>query len=217
MPCSSLCSGRGAWQPDFCLTPATTPGVIQVVRLVAGQPLAIELAAAWVASMTPAEIAAELLRGIDLLASEARNIPARHRSMRATYRMSWEQLQPSEQAVQQALSAFRGGFTREAAAQVSDAGLRMLQTLIDRSLLVRAGDGGRYELHELLRQFAAEQLAANPQVEVQVRTRHAAYYLDWVAGQVADFGGAERQTALRADRTGIGQSPGSLGSGRHPG
>ena len=193
-------------QPDFGLTPATTPGVIQVVRLVAGQPLAIELAAAWVASMTPAEIAAELLRGIDLLASEARNIPARHRSMRATYRVSWEQLRPDEQAVQQALSVFRGGFTREAAAQVSAAGPRMLQTLIDRSLLARAGDGGRFELHELLRQFAAEQLAANPQVEVQVRTRHAAYYLDWVAGQVADFGGARRQTALRA----IEQEAGNL-------
>ena len=184
-------------RPDFALTPATTSGVIQVVRLVAGQPLAIELAAAWVASMTPAEIANELVRGIDLLASAARNIPARHRSMRATYRVSWEHLRPAEQAAQQALAVFRGGFTRDAAAQVSDASPRMLQTLIDQSLLARVSDG-RYELHELLRQFAAEQLAGAPQVDAQVRMRHAVYYLDRIAGQVADIVGPHGQTALRS-------------------
>lgn len=186
-------------QPDFDLTPATAPGVIQVVRLVAGQPLAIELAAAWVASMTPDEIAAELQQSIDLLASEARNIPARHRSMRASYRLSWEQLLPTEQAAQQALSVFRGGFTRAAAVQVSGAGPHMLQTLLDRSLLARTGgEGVRYEMHELLRQFAAEQLAADPQAAVQVHTRHAAYYMEWAAGKAADFDGGGRQAALRA-------------------
>jgi tetratricopeptide (TPR) repeat protein len=72
----------------------------------------------------------------------------------------------------------------------------MLQTLIDQSLLTRVSDG-RYELHELLRQFAAEQLAGDPQVDAQVRMRHAVYYLDRIAGQVADFVSPHGQTALR--------------------
>lgn len=165
---------------DFALTPETAPRVIQIVRLLSGQPLAIELAAAWVATLTLDEIATELKAGIDLLESEARNIPARHRSMRATYTLSWEQLQPQEQAVQQALAVFRSGFTHEASVQVAGATRRVLQSLIDHSLLQRPREvngGMRYTLHELLRQFAAEKLAHDSQVEVQVRKRHAAYYL----------------------------------------
>lgn len=163
----------------FALTPATTSRVIRIVRLLAGQPLAIELAAVWIATLTPDEIAAELSSGLDLLASEVRNVPLRHRSMRASYALSWERLQPAEQTAQQALSVFRGGFTREAAAHVAGASPRILQALLDQSLLQRApanNGATRYNVHELLRQFAAEQLARDPQIEAQVRERHGAYY-----------------------------------------
>ena len=163
----------------FALTPATTPSVVQITRLLAGQPLAIELAAAWVATLSPKEIAAELQSGIDLLASDARNVPLRHRSMRACYTFSWERLAPAEQAVQQALSVFRGSFTRDAAEQVAGASARTLQALSDQSLVHSApasGGATRYGMHELLRQFAAEQLARDPEREAEMRARHAAYY-----------------------------------------
>jgi predicted ATPase/DNA-binding SARP family transcriptional activator len=167
-------------RPDFALTPDTIQQVVQIVRLLSGQPLALELAAAWVSALSLDQIASELRAGIDLLECDARNIPARHRSMRATYALSWQQLQPEEQAVQQALVVFRSGWTREAAASVASATPHLLQALIDQSLLQQpqAVDGSmRYEMHELLRQYAAEKLALDPQLEAQVRDRHAAFYL----------------------------------------
>jgi predicted ATPase/DNA-binding SARP family transcriptional activator len=167
-------------RPDFELTPETSQRVIRIVRLLSGQPLAIELAAAWVSPLSLDEIVTELSAGIDLLESEARNIPARHRSMRATYTISWKRLRPSEQGLQQALAVFRGGFTSDAAAQVAGATPRLMQALIDQSLLARPRelDGSmRYEMHELLRQFAAEKLALDAPTQAQVRDRHAAYYL----------------------------------------
>lgn len=140
-------------QSMFALTPSNTPAVSTIVRLLAGQPLAIELAAAWVDTLSPEEIATELQSGIDLLATEVRTVPARHRSMRVTYTFSWERLRPVEQAVQQAFSVFRGGFTRAAAVEIADATVRLLQSLKIHSLLAstRTTSGKiRYQLHKLL-------------------------------------------------------------------
>ena len=196
-------------QPNFALTPATLPGVLRLVRLLAGQPLAIELAAAWIGTLTADEITdeitGELAAGIDLLATKAHNLPERHRSMRATYLFSWMRLKPAEQALHQALSVFRGGFTRAAAADVTAATPRALQALLDQSLLTRTSakeEGTRYTIHELLRQFAAEQLARDPRREAQVRQRHAAYYLGRIAALRVNSGaknpGGHHQATLAA-------------------
>lgn len=188
-------------QPTFTLTSSNTPAVVQIVQLLAGQPLAIELAAAWVETLSPEEIATELRSGIDLLATEARNIPSRHRSMRVTYAFSWERLRPAEQATQQALAVFRGGFTRGAAAEIAEATVQLLQNLKNHSLLASTSTSTgeiRYQLHELLRQFAAEQLARDGDQEARVRTRHANYYLGWVCEQSAALTGPQRQAVLAA-------------------
>lgn len=125
-----------------------------------GMPLGIELAAAWVQMLTPGEILQEIESNFDFLETTMRNVPERHRSVRAVFEYSWNLLQPSERDFMGKLSVFRGGFTREAAGFIAQNGrpvqtLPLLSSLVGKSLLQRGADG-RYQLHELLRQFAAE-------------------------------------------------------------
>jgi DNA-binding SARP family transcriptional activator/predicted ATPase len=148
-------SGRRV-RADFDLTGDNLADVIRVCRLVRGMPLGLILAAGWLALLTPAEIAAEIERGLEFLAADLADLPERQRSMRAVFDRSWRALSPEEQAVMARLSIFRGGFTREAAEQVAGANLRVLLALVNKSLLQRHPNG-RFDVHELLRQYAAEQ------------------------------------------------------------
>jgi predicted ATPase/DNA-binding SARP family transcriptional activator len=161
-------------EPSFALRDDTVADVIHLCHLVEGIPLALLLAAAWVRALSPAEIADEVERGIDLLASEGRDMPERQRSMRAVFDHSWRLLDAHQQQVLAALSVFRGGCTREAAQEITGASLRDLMALVDRSLLEHTSSG-RYEMHELLRQYAEERLAGSPEY-AEVHHRHATYY-----------------------------------------
>lgn len=147
-------SGRRA-RPDFALTPNNVADVARICRQVQGMPLALVLAAAWLELLTPAEIAAEIARGVEFLAVDLADLPARQRSMQAVFDRSWRMMTPNEQAVMAGLSVFRGGFTREAAEEVAEANLRVLLALVNKSLLQRRPDSGRFAVHELLRQYAA--------------------------------------------------------------
>jgi predicted ATPase len=80
-----------------------------------------------------------------------------------------------------ALAVFHGSFSRQAAGEVSQAPVRMLQSLVDKSLVIRSPDG-RYQLHDLLQQYAEKKLGENGNLESQVRDRHSAYYMDLLAG-----------------------------------
>ena len=106
-------------------------------------------------------IADEIEANLDFLATSQRQIPARHRSLRAVFDYSWQQLSADEQTVFSELSVFRGGCTREAAQAVAGASLQTLLQLLDKSLLRRTSSG-RYEIHELLRQYGEEALSASP-------------------------------------------------------
>ena len=141
-------------------------------------PLGIELAAAWVRTLSCDEIAREIERGLDFLSVSTRDLPARHRSMRAVFDHSWKLLTEEEQGVLLRLSVFRGGFRREAAEQVADATLSVLSTLVTKSLIRRSG-AGRYDLHELIRQFAAEHFAERPEEQTATQARHGSYYLTY--------------------------------------
>lgn len=94
-------------------------------------------------------------------------------------------MNPIEQQVFRRLSVFRGGFTCEAAEAVVGASLGLLASLVHKSLLRRIESGAtrtpRYEVHELVRQFAAEQLATMPDEQATVEERHSAFYLTFVA------------------------------------
>jgi hypothetical protein len=192
-------------QPGFELADDNMADVVRICRLVDGMPLAILLAAAWVEMLTPAEIVAELEEqmaglGLDLLASDLRDAPERHTSVRAVFDHSWKLLTERERAVMRALAVFRGGFTRAAAQEVTGASLHALRALVKWSLLRRA-PAGRYEMHELLRQYAAEKLALSGTHEAQTRDRHAAYYADALQGWAADLTGARQLAAIEEVRT----------------
>jgi predicted ATPase len=126
-----------------------------------------------------------------------RNVPERHRSLRAVFQNSWQRLSGSEQTVLSKLSVFRGGFGRNAAEAVAGASLRLLSGLVDKSLL-RVNREGRYELHELLRQFAAEKLGQTPGDHEQSRDLHCRFYLDFLSGQDRHLKGAGHKEALTA-------------------
>jgi predicted ATPase/tetratricopeptide (TPR) repeat protein len=167
-------------RPDLELAAGDLRYVARICRLVGGMPLGILLAAAWIEMLSPGEIATEVQRSLDFLESGSRDLPTRQRSVRAVYNHSWNLLTEGEQGVFAALSVFRGGFTRQAAQQVTGASLRQLMSLVDRSLLFRRPTG-RYEVHELLRQYAAERLGRSPDAGEAAHDRHCAYYARFLA------------------------------------
>ena len=93
-------------------------------------PLGIELAAAWVSMLSCAEIADEIERNIDFLATSMRDVPERHRSLRAAFDQSWRLLSDEQRDAFAQLSVFRGGFDRDAAKAVAGADLRLLTELV---------------------------------------------------------------------------------------
>ena len=168
---------------NFALTAENAPDVLAICRLVQGMPLALELATAWIGTLTPAEIAAAITQSSDILAVDWRDAPVRQRSMRAVFHWSWHLLTPHEQRVLRQLAIFRGGFTRQAAQQVVAGAWPTLVSLVQKSLLVceQGTDGERYAMHELLRQLAAEQLAAAPDEQRQSMANHCHFYLGYLA------------------------------------
>ncbi len=150
--------------------------IARICQLVEGMPLAIELAATWIRTLTPSEIADEIENGLDFLSSSTHDLPERHRSMRVVFDHSWDILSSSEQQVLTKLAVFRGSFQRQAAEQVAGATLSVLSMLLNRTLL-RRSSAGRYELHEIIRQYCAMRLAADPEEMMDTQERHFTYYL----------------------------------------
>jgi predicted ATPase len=182
-------------RPDFALTNANLAEVARICRRVGGMPLGILLASAWVELLNPGEIAAEIERSFDLLRADWRDLPERQRSLRAVFEHSWTLLKQQEQAIFQQLSLFRGSFSRETAQAVTGATLAELLALVNRFLLHRT-PAGRYEVHELLRQFAAEKLAQSPAIEETARHRHSVFYVAFLSQREADLKGARQRAAL---------------------
>ena len=151
------------------------PAIAQICRLVDGIPLGIELAAAWVHLLSCQEIVAEIGRNLDFLATPARNVPERHRTLRAVFDHSWQLLTPGEQRILRQLSVFQGSFTRDLAVAVTGATLPVLGALVNKSLL-RRNEDGRYELHEQVRQYAYRKLHDADEA-VTTRDRHLAALL----------------------------------------
>ncbi len=161
---------------NFTPSAENLPAITRICQLVDGLPLGLELAATWVRRMPLAEIAREIERSMDFLTTATRDAHPRHRSMRAVFDYSWNLLSDEERQVMRRLSVFRGGFTRVAAEKVARATLSLLSALLDKSL-VRRNELGRYDLHELLRQYANARLRSEVQEEGAVRQGHAEYYL----------------------------------------
>ena len=168
--------------PEFVIAAHDYAAIAQICTLVEGIPLGIELAAAWVRVLTCPEIAHEIERTLDFLATTAPDVPARQRSLRAAFDHSWHLLSSEERVTLQRLAVFSGGFTRQAAEAVAGATLVTLAALMAKSLAVR-NDDGRYDLHETVRQYAAEKSHAAGE-DAANRTRHWQTFL--AQAQAAD-------------------------------
>jgi tetratricopeptide (TPR) repeat protein len=131
-----------------------------------------------------------------------RDMPERHQSVRATFEHSWRLLTPSEQDTFLRLSVFHG-FQPAAAHEVVGATPIMLESLSSKSLL-RLLPSGRHEMHELLRQYAAEKLAARPETQTQAFDRHCAHYAAFLQQQESRLTRSSMAATLAAIRSEIG-------------
>jgi predicted ATPase/DNA-binding SARP family transcriptional activator/DNA-binding CsgD family transcriptional regulator len=170
----------------FAVTEQNAAAVAAVCRRLDGLPLAIELAAARVPAMTPAELARRLERSFAVLASGRRGAAAHHQTLRAAIDWSFQLLTEPEQALLARLAVFAGGATLQAAEAVCrgegidpDAVFGLLASLVARSLVVAEEHGpqSRYRLLETIRQYGEEHIGQSGEAE-RWRARHAGYYAD---------------------------------------
>jgi predicted ATPase/transcriptional regulator with XRE-family HTH domain len=170
------------------LTSTNRAAIADICRLLEGIPLAIELAATWVRTLSCAEIAVEIGRSLDFLSLADHDQPVAHQSMRAVFERSWSLLTADQQQLLARLSLFRGGCTREAAAFVAGASLPQIAALTQKSLVRRVGE--HFDLHDIIRRFGTEKLAAMPDAEA-IQQRFVEYYLALsvqASQQFADYG-----------------------------
>jgi DNA-binding SARP family transcriptional activator/predicted ATPase len=184
--------------------------VARICQLLQGMPLGILLAASWLGLLTPAEIATRVAGegdsqepavGLSLLEADWHDLPKRQRSLRAVFDHSWNLLAEREREVCQALSVFSGGFAWDAAEKVAGASLRELRALVDKSLLHHVSPA-RYEIHELVRQYAADRLRRADRLRESsaawesVHDRHSAYYALALRRWETDLRGPRQRAAL---------------------
>jgi predicted ATPase/DNA-binding CsgD family transcriptional regulator len=147
--------------------------VIELCRLLYGMPLAIELAAGWLKILSCEDVIREIRGSIDFLVTRQRDADLRHQSISVVFDYSWRLLTDDERRVFRRLSVFRGGFGRSAAEQVAGASIGLLADLVDKSFLYENA-AGLYETHDLLRQYAENQLAkSSEQLSIQSRMIYA--------------------------------------------
>ncbi len=175
---------------------AERESVVEICRLVRGLPLAIELAASWAKTLPCAQIAAEIRRSVDFLATTLHDVDPRHRSMRAVFDTSWRLLDPQEQQALQRLSVFRGGFGLAAAEQVAGASAWLIAQLIDKSLLTHHVNG-QYEMHELLRQYVGERLSQSPLATLSTRSGKLLAWSKLIQGEFEEAAGVAQDIIAR--------------------
>jgi predicted ATPase len=188
-------------QPKFTLSAQNLPAVARVCRLVQGNPLALELAAAWLSSYTPSQAAAQIAMELNALAAPYAEFTERQRATLAVFNRSWARLSVAEKTILQRASVFRGGFDRHGAQAVLDRqGIReigeqsgesgrspaeapinepfdtLLGALVEKSLLLEV-DPARFDLQPLVGEYAASRLDADSADRRRTEHRHAEYYV----------------------------------------
>jgi predicted ATPase/class 3 adenylate cyclase len=165
--------------------------VPQIAERLDGLPLAVELAAARVKVLTPAQILDRLGHSLDLLTSGAHDAPERQRTLRGTVEWSYRLLTADEQRLFARLAVFAGSFELEAAETICSADIDVLQSLVDKSLL-RHGEDGRFFMLVTIKEFALEKFHAIPDAS-SVGRRHDDYFL----GVVEELDARERLSGMR--------------------
>ena len=180
------------------LTQGSVPAIVKICTMLDGLPLGIELAASWLRYLPPQSIADEIEKNLGFLETTTRNVPERHKSIKAAFESSWRLLSAREQGVLRRLSVFFGGFSHQAALEVVGATLPVLAALVDKSLL-RVNSAGRYDRHPLVYWLTVEKLAEDPDERVRYRERHGAFFLDFFEERHNMFRlGADAREGFRA-------------------
>lgn len=182
-------------QPGYKPGPDDNQAIRAIVRDVGGMPLAIELAATWVRLLDAPAISARIRADLDFLSTTLRDLPVRQRSIRAIFDYMWRTLSPPERTALAMLSVVRGPFRLNAAEAITGASPEVIALLLDQSLL-RAAGGGRFELHELLRQYAAGK--AGPEELTQALDAHAAHYMALLVRHGEALNGPDSKAGLAA-------------------
>ncbi|MGI8854283.1 MAG: helix-turn-helix transcriptional regulator [Thermomicrobiales bacterium] len=195
--------------PDFSLTEENATAVATICQRLDGMPLALELAAARVAVLPVGQLAARLDDALRVLTVGERTTPPRQQALRATLDWSNDLLTAEERALLRRLAVFAAGWELEAAEAVCGAEeiaradvLELLGQLVEKSLVAMTEEGGaaRYQMLEVVRQYASERLAASGETE-DARRRHAAYYLAMVVEpNTAAIGTAQMAWVERLER-----------------
>ncbi|MET7748700.1 BTAD domain-containing putative transcriptional regulator [Micromonospora sp. NPDC005367] len=180
-----LCDRAGAVRRDLGDDEHTLSTMARVCRALDGMPLAIELAAARLRTMTIEQLANRLDDRFRLLTSGSRTALPRHKTLRAVVDWSWELLTDAERAVLRRLSVFSGGASLEAAERVcagdiveQDQVLELVTSLAEKSLLVTEGDGApRYRMLGTIKEYATDRLDEAGESDV-ARQAHLAYFTE---------------------------------------
>ncbi|MDX6298956.1 MAG: hypothetical protein QOF53_170, partial [Nocardioidaceae bacterium] len=204
-PAAQLFAERArAVRPGLLFGAEDLTAIGAIARSLDGIPLALELAAARVSTLSPVEVSARLADRFSLLTSGARTAEQRQQTLRATVDWSYQLLSPTEQRVFDRLSVFQGGWSLMSAEDVvadeSAPPGEVLDTvgrLVEQSMVVvEPGPTSRYRMLETLRQYAAERLRASGQAAV-VASRHAAYFRSVVEHAEVALRGHEQRQMLR--------------------
>ncbi|HEX4656728.1 MAG TPA: BTAD domain-containing putative transcriptional regulator [Streptosporangiaceae bacterium] len=173
----------GAVRRDLVSHARSLPTMARICRALDGMPLAIELAAARLRTMSLDQLASRLDDRFRLLTSGSRTALPRHKTLRAVVDWSWELLTDAERMVLRRLSVFSGGASLEAAERVcggdaveQEQVLELLTALTEKSLLLSEGDGApRYRMTGTIKEYAAHRLAEAGEAEL-ARHAHLGYF-----------------------------------------
>ncbi|VFQ45902.1 AfsR/SARP family transcriptional regulator [Desulfoluna butyratoxydans] len=187
--------------PDTELTSSNYPALAQICDMTAGMPLALILAAGWMDTLTPSDIAGEIRNNLDFLNAKMQDLPPRHRSMRAVFDSSWKRLTEKEKTALQRLTVFRDGFTLDAVAKVTGmdkgAAAETTASLARKSILRADPETGRFGIHPLLRQYTDDHLG-DPGHGHPMEDAHMGYYLALVQSREKELTSRDMPACRRA-------------------
>ena len=198
------------FEPEFEVTPANQEALVEICTRLDGLPLALELAAARLKLFTPGELTFRLRHRMSILTGTVRDVPTRHRTLRAALRWSHDLLKPDERAAFRRMSVFVGGATLDAAGEVCALGdpVATVTSLVDKSLLQRRArpDGAaEFVMLESLREYAGVLLAEHGEQEA-LDARHARYFtdlavlMDTAVGEAGRAASAEWAESVRLEQ-----------------